>query len=69
VSQFFVRTNKSLNLGNSKVTNLVDWKINRAWDIINSRYAKVRNYIVNRSEASIKCLFFTKLPLRITNSA
>jgi len=34
-----------------------------------SRYAKVRNYIVNRSEASIKCLFFTKLPLRITNSA
>jgi len=35
----------------------------------NSRYAKVRNYIVNRSEASIKCLFFTKLPLRITNSA
>jgi len=57
------------SLINSKVTNLVDWKINRAWDIINSRYAKVRNYIVNRSEASIKCLFFTKLPLRITNSA
>jgi len=38
-------------------------------NINNSRYAKVRNNIVNRSEASIKCLFFTKLPLRITNSA